>query len=142
MSLSKPDRKMRQSFGSRKSTFILPKEIWIYIWEFLDFETLQKECTLVSKTWLKEIRKTASLSGEMRLKLPKKLVNLTAQNINNVLSRWKKLKVLHVSSRVENDVPSEQAITQFGINLSAHKLLRKIVITKVNSLWDLIHRGF
>ena len=99
MSLSKPDRKMKQSFGSRKSTFILPREIWIYIWEFLDFETLQKECTLVSKTWLKDIRKTASLSGEMRLKLPKKLVNLTAQNINNVLSRWKKLKVLHVSSR-------------------------------------------
>ena len=65
MSLSKPDRKMKQSFGSRKSTFILPMEIWIYIWEFLDFETLQKECTLVSKTWLKEIRKTASLSGAM-----------------------------------------------------------------------------
>jgi len=88
---------------------------------------------------LKDIRKTASLSGEMRLKLPKKLVNLTAQNINNVLSRWKKLKVLHVSSRVEEDVNSEQAITQFGINLSAHKLLRKIVITKEMTLKEMFN---
>ena len=35
---------------------------------------------------------------------------------------------------------SEQAITQFGINLSAHKLLRKIVITKEMNLKEMFNK--
>ena len=47
-----------------------------------------------------------------------------------------------MSSRVEEDVNSEQAITQFGINLSAHKLLRKVVITKEMTLKELMNKEF
>ena len=36
--------------------FILPEEIWIMIWKYLDFKTLQKVCTQVSKSWLEMIR--------------------------------------------------------------------------------------
>ena len=46
----------------------LPREMWIEIWSFLDFKTLQKTCTLVSKTWFEEIRNSTKLSGEMTLK--------------------------------------------------------------------------
>ena len=46
----------------------LPREIWILIWSYLDFKTLQKTCTLVSKTWFLEIRNSTRLSGEMTLK--------------------------------------------------------------------------
>ena len=46
----------------------LPREMWIEIWSFLDFKTLQKTCTLVSKTWFEEIRNSTRLSGEMTLK--------------------------------------------------------------------------
>ena len=35
---------------------ILPREMWLYVWGFLDFNTLQRSCTRVSKQWLKEIR--------------------------------------------------------------------------------------
>ena len=42
--------------------------MWIEIWSFLDFKTLQKTCTLVSKTWFEEIRNSTRLSGEMTLK--------------------------------------------------------------------------
>ena len=42
--------------------------MWIEIWSFLDFKTLQKTCTLVSKTWFEEIRNSTKLSGEMTLK--------------------------------------------------------------------------
>ena len=46
----------------------LPIEVWIQIWSFLDFDTLQKKCTRVSKKWFQEIRDSPSLSGEMKLK--------------------------------------------------------------------------
>ena len=94
MSLSKPGRK-KQSLGPRKLTFILPREVWIYIWGFLDFETLQKECTLVSKTWFNEIRDSTNLSGKMTLK---RSWNLDMRNLNKILAHWKKLKELFVAS--------------------------------------------
>ena len=70
----------------------LPTEIWIHIWSFLDFNTLQKICILVSKEWFCRIRNSAKLSGEMILRLE----NRNAKDINNVLSLWPKLKVLHL----------------------------------------------
>ena len=71
----------------------LPTEIWIHIWSFLDFDTLQKICILVSKEWFCKIRNSATLSGEMILRLE----NRNAKDINNVLSLWPKLKVLQLS---------------------------------------------
>ena len=46
----------------------LPIEVWIQIWSLLDFDTLQKKCTRVSKKWFQEIRDSPSLSAEMKLK--------------------------------------------------------------------------
>ena len=51
-----------------------------------------------------------------------------------------RLLIKHLGCRVEEDVNSEQAITQFGINLSAHKLLRKIVITKEMNLKEMFNK--
>ena len=71
----------------------LPTEIWIHIWSFLDFNTLQKIFILVSKEWFCNIRNSARLSSEIVLRLE----NRNAIDINNVLSLWPKLKVLQLS---------------------------------------------
>ena len=99
--------------------FYLPVEVWIYTWSFLDFNTRQKICTLVSKTWLNQIRNSSILSGEMKIfrSYGKKFEDF--ENGDGVLSRWKKLKVLHVTNETE--------IQHFG-NFSEHKLLEKIVV--------------
>ena len=44
----------------------LPKEMWIHIWSFIDFDTLQKICTVVCKSWLDEIRDSVQLSSELK----------------------------------------------------------------------------
>ena len=89
---------------------ILPREMWLYVWGFLDFNTLQRSCTRVSKQWLKEIRNSARLSGVMGLKIIKQddmddiemkflgrpqiseilSSNQDVKRINEILSRWKK----------------------------------------------------
>ena len=46
---------------------LLP-EIWHHIWSFVDFETLQKSCVAVSKTWFNGIRDSPTLSSEMKIK--------------------------------------------------------------------------
>ena len=70
----------------------LPTEIWIHIWSFLDFNTLQKICILVSKEWFCKVRNSERLSDEIILRLE----NRSAKDINNILSLWPKLKVLHL----------------------------------------------
>ena len=137
----------------------LPTEVWIHVWSFVDFDTRQEICTLVSKGWLYEIRNSARLSGEMILRLEDR----SAKDINNVLSRWPKLKVLHLSdcecswqypswnkcncgygSRVskvmshwEKSKELPVTIETLGINLTKHELLRKIVVTKSMPLAEL-----
>jgi len=116
----------------------LPTEIWIHIWSFLDFNTLQKICILVSKEWFCKIRNSARLSGEIILRLE----NRNAKDINNVLSLWPKLKVLQLSdckceSRLGKLVShweklKEHTVTieMLGINLAKNALLGKIVVSK------------
>ena len=130
----------------------LPTEVWIHVWSFVDFDTRQETCTLVSRGWLNEIRNSARLSGEMILRLEDR----SARDINNVLSRWPKLRVLHLSdcecgwqypswnkcncgygsavnkvmSHWEKSKDLPVAIETLGINLTKHRLLRKIVVTK------------
>ena len=99
----------------------LPVEVWIYTWSFLDFNTRQKICTLVSKTWLNQIRNSSILSGEMKIFRSDTKKFEEFENADAVLSRWKKLKVLHVESETE--------IQRFG-TFRKHKLLEKIVV------WD------
>ena len=110
----------------------LPQEMLIKTLSFLDFDTLQKTCTRVSKLWFGVIRNSTELSGEMRLKtnyiipgierpvfVEKHIIGV--KDINAVLSNWKKLRVLHVNN--------EKDIMQFGINLTLHELLEKIVVS-------------
>ena len=128
-----------------------PREVWIKIWSHLDFETLQKTCTLVSKTWFEEIRNSANLSGEMTLKISWRS---DMEDMNKILSHWKKLKMLCVGSSYKKIgsvfkrfEASGQAIQEthtactefgFGIDLTSHNLLRKIIISKFVNLTDFV----
>ena len=132
--------------SSKSSKSNLPTEVWILTWSFLDFNTVQKKCTLVSKKWLNIIRNSTRLSGEMILRLK----NLNVKDINDVLSRWPKLKVLHLSdcncnycscncngSRLSKLVSHWEKSNKFGlntemfgVNLTNNELLRKIIVQK------------
>jgi hypothetical protein len=86
-------QKERQEIG------LMPEEILIRIWSFLDFDTLQKICVLVSKPWFDKIRNSMKLSGEMKIQGIQSwgsIETLSFQDINSILSNWKKLKVLRV----------------------------------------------
>ena len=120
----------------RHEIVLMPEEILIRIWSFLDFDTLQKICVLVSKSWFDKIRNSMKLSGEL------KIVRITSwgepetlsiHDINAILSSWKKLKVLRVSNEVD--------IFQFGINLTTNKFLEKIVVPGSVSLTELGNWG-
>ena len=139
--------------SSESSEINFPTEVWIHIWSFLDFKTVQKICTLVSKEWLYKIRNSTRLSGEMILRLE----NRNVKDINDALSRWPKLKTLHLSdcdcnhhscncegSRLSKLVShwgksKEFALNtkMFGVNLTDNKLLRKITVLKSMPLMKL-----
>ena len=141
-----------KSFGNS-----LPTEVWIHIWSFLDFNTLQEICTLVSKKWLHEIRYSTRLSGEMMLRLS----NQDVKDINDVLSRWPKLKVLHLSdcncnyrrcncngsqlckvvSLWEESEVFPLTTEMLGINLTELRLLRKIIVPKSMPVLELGELG-
>ena len=124
--------------------FNLPQEVWIHVWSFLNFNNLQKTCTLVCKTWFDQIRNSSALSGELRIfrsdtetqrfqefrkfmssgQIDKNMVYETKKfefedNAEAVLSRWPSLKLLYVSI--------EKEIEKFG-SFPKHKLLEKIVL--------------
>ena len=122
---------------SESSEINLPSEVWIQIWSFLDFIDCQKICTLVSKEWFNIIRNSTRLSGEMIFNVKKQKI----KDINNALSRWPKLKVLHLfdcsknSSRLRKLLSHWEKVKKFtlttdmfGINLTEHALIRKIVV--------------
>ena len=92
----------------------LLKDVWIEIWSLLDFETLQKTCTRVCKTWFEDIRDSGRLSGELRLNWESR--NLKENEIITFLNNWKKLKVLYLDKNVNMN---------FKIN---HQYLRRVVI--------------
>ena len=100
-----------------KMTVNLPKEMWITIWSYVDFKTLQKSCVLVSKVWLKDVRESVELSGKLFLKND----NLDEEFVKTILSNWKMLKVLHLSKRMD----------QLDL-ASTHKILEKLVVPVEN----------
>ena len=136
-------------FNSSKPYEIrLPTEIWTHIWSFLDFNTCQKICIHVSKEWLYQIRNSTRLSSEMILRLEDQSI----EDINNVLSRWPKLKVLHVSdcndSQHRKLVSLREKLKKFalttemrGINLTEQVLLRKLVGSESMRLVELGNWG-
>ena len=99
---------------------IFPEEIWIMIWSYIDFKTLQKICTGVSKSWLEMIR-SSKLSWEMKLR--DTFVGpdmLEVEDFNAMLSQWKELREIHFSS--------EQDFAKFRLSLNSKKSLKKVVI--------------
>ena len=144
MLLSKKDSEC--FISSESSEINLPTEVWILIWSFLGFNTVQKKCALVSKEWLNRIRNSTKLSSEMCLRLE----NQNVKNINDALSHWPKLKVLHLSdcncnyrscncngSRLSKLVSLWEkskkfglSTEMFGVTLTNNALLRKIVVPK------------
>ena len=67
---------------------LLPNEVWVRIFVFLEFKTLQFKATCVCKKWFNIIRNDSNLSGEF---------SLLAEDwfdINTLLLSWKKVKVV------------------------------------------------
>ena len=106
----------------------LPKEIWIHIFSFLDFESLQKKSTLVCRNWFEIIRNDCYLSGELRLNYKQKMMS---SDINSVLANWKKLKILRISSFRKINMESEKLIGEVdlrNVNLKICKMLDKVIV--------------
>ena len=74
----------------------IPEEIWLCIFEFFDFKTLQKLLTLVCKEWFRIIRQSLKFSGQLNIIPGTKL-----SDINLMLNSWKAIRVLQVARDVE-----------------------------------------
>jgi len=96
----------------------MPEEVLIEIWYHLDFDTVQKTCTRVSKSWLGMIR-NSKLSWKMKLR-DTRLGLLGVTDFNAILSQWEDLRELHFSSK--------QDFAKFRLSLNPNKSLEKIVI--------------
>ena len=106
---------------------ILPEEVLIQIWTYLDFKTVQKTCTRVSKSWFEMIR-NSKLSWEMKLRntfyypdvFSASMDIIGVKEFNAMLFHWKSLRLLHFSSETDFD--------KFRSSLNSHKSLEKVMI--------------
>ena len=122
--------KLSQPDSTEIKEIIFPEEVWILIWSYLDFKTIQKTCTQVSKSWLEMIR-SSKLSWEMRLQHRFsffKLDLLEVEDFNAILDHWKNLRVIHFTSELE--------FARFQLSLKTHKSLKKIVISSGPILYN------
>ena len=127
MSLEKPAKSSPSCMEIEEVIF--PEEIWIIIWSYIDFKTVQKTCTRVSKSWLEMIR-SSKLSWEMRLQHRFsffKLDLLQVEDFNDILYHWKNLRVIHFKSELE--------FARFQLVLKSHKSLKKIMISSTSALY-------
>ena len=110
-----------QSSSTKIEEIILPEEVWIKIWSYLDFKTVQKICTRVTKSWLKMIR-SSKLSWEMRLEhyAFHNVDILEVETFNGILSHWENLRAIYFSF--------EREFARFCLSLNSHQSLEKIVI--------------
>ena len=106
---------------------LLPMEVWHKIWSFVagDFETLQKSCVAVSKTWFNGIRDSPTLSSEKKIISKKGNEELSNEDFNGILSMWSKLKILDLSEFKAGKI--QLLISTNKINLKALPLLEKII---------------
>ena len=101
----------------------LPKEMWIHIWSFIDFDTLQKICTEVCKSWLDEIRESAQLSSELQIDNE----GLNAEEINEVLFHWPRIKVLELTEEMEDYQTEKVYYYEDQIDFKLCPDLRKVI---------------
>ena len=122
--------KISQPDSTEIKEIIFPEEVWVIIWSYLDFKTIQKTCTQVSKSWFEMIR-SSKLSWEMRLQHRFtffKLDFLEVEDFNDILDHWKNLRAIHFKSELE--------FARFQLSLKSHKSLEKIVISSGPFLYD------
>ena len=122
--------KLYQPDSTEIKEIIFPEEVWIIIWSYLDFKTIQKTCTQVSKSWLEMIR-SSKLSWEMRLQHRFtffKLDLLEVEDFKDILDRWKNLRAIHFKSELD--------FAKFQLSLKSHKSLKKIVISSGPFLYN------
>jgi len=113
---------------------ILPEEVLIQIWSYLDFKTVQRSCTRVSKSWFEMIR-NSKLSWEMKLRntfyypdvFSASMDIIGVKEFNEMLLHWNSLRLLQFSS--------EQDFAKFHMCLSSHNSLEKIVIPNGPALY-------
>ena len=113
-----------EASSTKMFEIILPEEVWILIWSYLDFNIVQKICSRVSKSWLKMIR-SSKLSWEMKLKIMyyKDDMDVIAHmDFSSILFRWNNLRVLYFSSE------PEFARFRTSLSLNSHESLEKIMI--------------
>ena len=121
MSLKRPESSLPSSTEIKE--FISPEEIWIMIWKYLDFKTLQKVCTQVSKSWLEMIR-NSKLSWEMKLRTRFIKPDFTlasplqVEDFEAMLLHWKALRVIEFSSHGDFD--------KFYFSFNSQKIVGKI----------------
>ena len=92
----------QESEGMNVNKIGLPIEMWSKIFGYLDFAT-QNRATLVCKLWLEMIRNEFKLSGELTMNSMDKM---EATEINSIISKWKKLKILRALSHWHPQVQS------------------------------------
>ena len=112
--------------GAEIEEIILPEEVWINIWSYLDFNTVQKICTRVKKSWLEMIR-NSKRSWEMKIRRHADM--LEVRIFDGILSHWMELRVIHF--KIEPD------FARFGLILKAHRSLEKIVILSGPGLYTI-----
>ena len=121
---------------------LLPEEVWILIWSYLDFKTVQKICSRVSNSWLEMIRRS-KMSWEMRVKhsyydeLQSQYYDtLEVKDFNSMLFHWKELRELHFSTETD--------FAKFRLSLNSHKELKKVVVPSAMPIYtqgsDLDHK--
>ena len=116
-----------------KEQLILPQEVWMLIWSFLDFKTLQKICIRVSKSWMEMIR-SSKLSWEVKFRRPNcpEIIYIMGKDevefFNTmIITHWNNLRVIQLSSEPEFD--------KFHLSLNSHESLEKIVIPSTFQLY-------
>ena len=81
---------------------VLLDEIWLHIFQFFEFETLQKTLTLVCKKWYNLIRNDTRLSGSLKIywryweSTRDHYFSLDVGSINTRLKNWPKLQNLQL----------------------------------------------
>ena len=108
-----------------KEQLILPQEVWILIWSFLDFKTLQKICIRVSKSWMEMIR-SSKLSWEVKFRRPNcpELIYIHGKDevefFNTmIITHWNNLRVIHF-----RDTPCDK----IRLCLKSHQSLERVVV--------------
>jgi hypothetical protein len=100
----------------------LPEEVCINMWSYLDFETVQKTCTLVCRRWFATIRNSGKLSGTLALDLEPmfsaeirknwkkgfrefEIVDQPSSQLKkSILSEWKQLHTLRFHAKLDDGI--------------------------------------